>query len=286
MKFKRIVTFGDSWTAGVGSNLYAEKRPFEKYDRDTAKIIENKIRNKYSFGNQLSKKIGIDFVNKGQTAASNSKIIETILKFHEHELDNIKDDLFIITWSSGLRNDLSFIPDRIKSLSVIGYSFGYKELIKQINNKSESYQSYFKIHNKTNDFYNDHIQPFFQKFINGVILNDIIDNDYFDFMNQMQIYFLQQYLNHFGVKYIMCDAFESMFSYGNGKPKEFIDMDYYLQPKGETNFYDFIDKNYGEKYFENWDIEKKYIDGGYHPNRFGYDLIANELKLFIDEKIR
>ena len=47
MKFNNLIVFGDSWTRGVGSDLYLEKRLFEKFDKQTAKNIERKIQNKY-----------------------------------------------------------------------------------------------------------------------------------------------------------------------------------------------------------------------------------------------
>ena len=130
-------------------------------------------------------------------------------------------------WSSGLRDNLSFIPQSIKEISRVGYSFSYKDILKSKDIDRASFKPYFSIDNKSDDFDVETIEPFFKGFINNIIMNDLIDDDYFDFHNQMQIYFLQQYLEYFNIDYVMCDAFESMFSYSN-KRKSIINFDNYF----------------------------------------------------------
>ena len=282
MKFKKLICFGDSWTLGVGSNLYLEQRPFEKWDKKTSKIIERKIQKKYSWPTQLSKKLKIDCLNYSETGWSNDKIVNKILDYHELSHKNSKDDLYIIMWSSGLRNNLSFIPNKLKSVSKLGIGYSYKDILKQKEYNLKSFQPYFKVEGNLDDenFLVKKIEPFFKEFTNNIILNDLIDNSYFDFINQMQIYFTQQYLEYFDIKYIMCDAFESMFSYSN-KVKDIIDLKNYYQPPNTDNFYDYLQKNYGESHFENYNINKKYKLRGHHPNRNGYSVISELLYQYI-----
>jgi lysophospholipase L1-like esterase len=287
MKFKRLVVFGDSWTRGVGSDLYLEKRPFDKWPHHVSKNIERQIQTKYSWPQQLSKKLQVNVINNSETGNSNDKILESILNYHEENYINTKNDLYIIMWSSGLRNNLSFIPNKIKSISKLGLGFNYKSILKQKKLKIRSFNPFFKIEGNSTDenFLVNQVEPFFKKFTDNIILNDIIDNSYFDFMNQMQIYFLQQYLEHFEIKYIMCDAFESMFSYSN-KIKSFINLENYYQPHQYFNFRDYLLENYDESYFENYEIEKKYRNNGNHPNKKGYQIISELLFEYIIKKNR
>lgn len=284
MKYKRIVTFGDSWTVGVGSNLYLEKRPYEKWDKKTSKTIERKIQQKYSWPSQLAKKLQVDCLNYGETGNSNDKIVDSIIKYHESTHKKTEEELYIIMWSSGLRNNLYFIPNKIKSISKIGIGFDYKSIIKQKTQKRRGFDPFFKIEGNLSeeDFLVKEVEPFFKEFTDNLILNDVIDNSYFDFINQMQIYFIQQYFNYFKINYIMCDAFESMFSYSN-KVKDIIDLKNYYQPKKFKNFFDYIENNYGDSYFENFGIDKKYQSNGKHPNRHGYFKISELLYQFILE---
>ena len=284
MKFKRLIVFGDSWTKGVGSNLYVEKKLFERYDKTLAKLIAEKYQEKYCWGNQLSKRLNLPIINKSEIGCSNDKIVQFVLQFHKKEYQKSKDDLFVIMWSSGLRNDLSFIPQSIKEISRIGYSFSYKDILKSKNIlKRAHFNPYFSINNKSDKFDVHTIEPFFKGFMNNIIMNDLIDDNYFDFHNQMQIYFLQQYLEYFNIDYVMCDAFESMFSYSN-KRKPIINFDNYFFPSGESNFNEYLNKNFGESVFEHYGIEKKYYDNGNHPNKKGYKIISNLLYEFIDKK--
>lgn len=285
MKFKKLVCFGDSWTQGVGSNLYLEQRPFEKWDKTTSKRIELKIQQKYSWTSQLAKKLQVYCLNYGETGYSNDKIVNNLLNYHELSHKNSKDDLYIIMWSSGLRNNLSFIPDKLKSVSKLGIGFDYQSIIKQKKYNMKMFKPFFKHEAKLSeeDFLVKKVEPFFKEFTDNIILNDLIDNSYFDFVNQMQIYFTQQYLEYFDIKYIMCDAFESMFSYSN-KIKKIVNLKNYYQPPDTDNFFDYLQINYGESHFENYNISKKYKQRGRHPNRHGYGVISELLYKYILEK--
>jgi len=283
MKFKRLIVFGDSWTKGVGSDLYVEKKLFERYDKPLAKLLAEKYQEKYCWGNQLSKRLNLPYINKSEIGCSNDKILQFVLDFHKKEYKKSKDDLFVIMWSSGLRDNLSFIPQSIKEISRVGYSFSYKDILKSKDMDRASFKPYFSIDDKSDDFDVETIEPFFKGFINNIIMNDLIDDDYFDFHNQMQIYFLQQYLEYFNIDYVMCDAFESMFSYSN-KRKSIINFDNYFFPNDESNFSEYLNKNFGEYVFEHYGVEKKYHDNGSHPNKKGYKIISNLLYEFIDKK--
>lgn len=286
MKYNKIIAFGDSWARGVGANLYLEKRPYEKFDHQTAKTIERKIEDKYSWPRLLSRKLNIDYHNVSEVGNSNDIIVNEVLKYHRDNFDN-KNELYIIMWSSGLRNELHFIPSEIRDLSKIGIAFDYKSAIKQRNYQRRGFNPFFEIQGNLpkNDFMVEKIEPFYKEFVDNMILNDVIDYSYFDFLNQMQIYFLQQYFQYFKINYIMCDAFESMFSYSD-KVKSFINLEYYYKPPNETNFMDYIENNGGESYFENYGIEKKYRSLGNHPNKKGYEMISNLLYEFISKKYK
>jgi lysophospholipase L1-like esterase len=286
MKFKRLVVFGDSWTKGVGSNLYVEKKLFKRYDKDKAKKISEKYQIKHSWGNNLSNKLNIPIINNSEIGCSNNTILQFVLDFHKKEFRNCKDNLFIIMWSSGLRDDLSFIPESIKKISRVGYSFSYKDIFKAKKDlKRGHFNPYFGIHDDSDEYDIETIEPFFKEFVNNIIMDDLIDNSYFDFQNQMKIYFLQQYLDYFNINYVMCDAFESMFSYSDNK-KSYINLENYFFPNNEKTFSDYLNKNYGESVFEHFGIEKAYYDNGSHPNKKGYKIISNLLYEFISKKFR
>lgn len=85
-------------------------------------------------------------------------------------------------WSSGLRNNLYFIPNKIKSISKIGIGFDYKSIIKQKTQKRRGFDPFFKIEGNLSeeDFLVKEVEPFFKEFTDNLILNDVIDNSYFD----------------------------------------------------------------------------------------------------------
>lgn len=277
MEIKKIICFGDSFTLGQGFDTLFEEKLYEKYDKKTAKQIANKFRKKYSWVSYLSKKIKCENLNFGESGISNTTIINNVINYHKN--NKIEEgDFFIIMWSSGLRNELPIFPKTINDLLRVGIGFSYKQLLEDKLKSRLEKTTYFSL--KTDDsFYLETLEKFHDFFVKKLISDDVFDFSMINFLNYYYIYFLQEYFNFFNINYLMCDAFESMFSYEkysniskNLKMK--IDYQKYFNSKQKFNFYDWLKKEFDDSYFEGYGHLEIL---GNHPNKKGYEEIANLL---------
>ena len=119
----RVIGFGDSFTAGEGTdNQYVEQlSTFEKIE---------KYQKEHSWPRYLADKIGVKYVNNGEVGSSNYRIFSNIFEqFAQNNINN--DDLVVIMWSSPLRDPLPFFPHMFSRTSPIGLSWSMKELMSQ-----------------------------------------------------------------------------------------------------------------------------------------------------------
>jgi lysophospholipase L1-like esterase len=255
---KRIVAYGDSWTIGEGCNREIEDT-LSKHE----KIIYQK---ENSWVRHLSDKLNIPFENNGISGNPNNKIYNQIVDDVKNGLTT-KHDLVIIMWSSSLRDYLPFLPHGPKGEWL---SWSTKHLIETPDRFFTSTQT----ENRYYDFFMEDYKKFF--------LLNLHSDLYYSIINQNYIIFLQQFLNHYKIKHLMCDGIEDMFL--GIEPlydkTNLIDANSYWGCREKTMrdfLIEFNDYDMWE-YKERWDTR-----GTQHPNSKGYQLIADELYRFINQ---
>jgi hypothetical protein len=255
---KRIVAYGDSWTIGEGCNREIE---------DTLSKQEKiNFQKENSWVKHLSDKLNIPFENNGISGNPNNKIYNQIVDDIKNGITT-KHDFVVIMWSSSLRDYLPFLPHGPKGEWL---SWSTKHLMETPDRFFTSTQT----ENRYYDFFMEEYKKFF--------LLNLHSDLYYSVINQNYIIFLQQFLNHYKIKHLMCDGIEDMFlgieplydkttlintnSYWGCREKTMRDF------LIEFNDYDMWE------YKERWDTR-----GTQHPNSKGYQLIADELHRFINQ---
>jgi hypothetical protein len=246
--------YGCSWTQGEGSDVSIES---------TLKNEDlNQFRNEHSWLKHLANKIGIDYRNNGVSGNSNNNIFNKIVL---DITDGIikSDDLVIIMWSSSLRDSVTFLP---KGEWI---SWSVKHLI----------QSPEKF---VNSFKNDNIV--YTKFLmdyKNFFVTELFNQNYYNIVNQNYIVFVQKLLNHYGIKYIMCDSFEPMLIDLHKKDDvtHIIHKSRYWGFRKQT-FRDYLNKI---KRLDIWENQNEQFEtrASQHPNLEGYKLISEELYGYI-----
>lgn len=273
MKINKIISFGDSWTAGVGYDTVEENSFFEKYtDKNYSRQLLNEARKSNSWTRFLSDKFECDYINKGEPSISNHSIVNNLFKYLKN--NTVSDgDLIIIMFSSSIRNPIPFFPDVIVNGGLMSI-FSFKDVIEILEKNNPNIPSFFSnFANKDDKDYLLSIDSFYEYYMKKFVKNGYMDFSYYNMYNQNIIVFLQNYFNYFNINYYMCDAFESMLSYteySSYNISKDINYSNYYKLKEKEHFLSFLKKNYGDYVFSQ---EGKYP----HPNKIGYQLIADEL---------
>jgi hypothetical protein len=246
--------YGCSWTQGEGSDVSVES---------TLKNEDlNQFRNEHSWLKILANKIGIDCRNNGVSGNSNNNIFNKIVL---DITDGIikSDDLVIIMWSSSLRDSVTFLP---KGEWV---SWSVKHLIQY----PEKFVNSFK---NDDNVYTEFIMKYKNFFV-----SELFNQNYYNIVNQNYIVFVQKLLNHYGIKYIMCDSFEPMLIDLHKKDDvtHTIDKSTYWG-FGKETFRDFLNKTNRLDIWEHQDTTYN-TRATQHPNKIGYNLISQELYNYI-----
>ena len=246
--------FGCSWTQGEGAD--------SKFESTLKNEDLNQFRNEHSWLKHLANKIGIDCRNNGSSGNSNSNIFNKIVL---DITDGIikSDDLVIIMWSSSLRDSVTFLP---KGEWV---SWSVKHLIQS----PEKFVNSFK---NDDSVYTEFIMKYKNFFV-----SELFNQNYYNIVNQNYIVFVQKLLNHYGIKYIMCDSFEPMLIDLHKKDDvtHTIDKSTYWGFRKQT-FRDFLNKTNRLDIWEHQDT-KYNTRATQHPNKEGYKLISQELYNYI-----
>ena len=249
--------YGDSWTEGEGADTNIEL------------TLKNQqltlFRNKHSWVKHLADELKCEWVNNGKSGNPNSIIFNSIID--DVTTGRVKrGDLVGIMWSSSLRDYAAFLPRQQ------WVSWSVKHLINRPDKFINSYQS----NNESYDYFLRDYKNFF--------LENLFNQNYYNIVNQNYIIFLQKLLQNYNIKYLMCDAFETMVN--ELHPKD--DVTTHINKKAYWKF--------GEKCFKQFLIETKMNDiwepieiskqdvGGIHPNKKGYEIICEELYNYLKKE--
>lgn len=246
--------YGCSWTQGEGADVTIESK---------LKNEElNQFRNEHSWLKSLADKIGIDCKNNGISGNSNHNIFNKIVLDITDDIIN-SNDLVIIMWSSSLRDSVTFLPKN----EWISWS------VKHLIQSPEKFVNSFK-----ND---DNVYTEFLMDYKNFFVTELFNQNYYNIVNQNYIIFVQKILKHYGIKYIMCDSFESMLIDLHKKDDvtHIIDKSTYWEFRKQT-FRDFLNKTNRLDIWEHQDTSYN-TRATQHPNKIGYNLISQELYNYI-----
>ena len=236
--------YGDSYTEGEGSTNIKEDWK------------------QYSYVKFLADKLKIEWNNNGISGNANVKIFNKVVE--DLLSDKIKKDDFVcIMWSSSLRDTVNFLP---KDEWI---SWSTKHLFELPHKFINSYISEDKK-------YDDFLFSFKELFV-----TKLFNQNYYNIVNQNYIIFLQKLFDFYDIKYLMCDAFESMIINLNKEDNklDYIDKRYYWGFNKQT-FRDFLNNTNRIDIWEHQIINFQNVPTQ-HPNTEGYRLIADELYDFV-----
>lgn len=246
--------YGCSWTQGEGADVGIEcKLKNEEL---------NQFRNEHSWLKSLAGNIGIECRNNGVSGNSNHNIFNKIVLDITDGIIN-SNDLVIIMWSSSLRDSVTFLPKG----EWISWS------VKHLIQSPEKFVNSFK-----ND---DNVYTEFLMDYKNFFVAELFNQNYYNIVNQNYIVFVQKILKHYGIRYIMCDSFESMLIDLDKKDDvtHTIDKSTYWGFRKQT-FRDFLNKT---NRLDIWEYQDTTYDtrATQHPNKIGYNLISQELYNYI-----
>lgn len=247
--------YGCSWTEGEGADRSIEDTIIDRGKKRT-------FRNSLSWVKFLSDKLNLQSVNNAISGNSNNRIFNQVIDDIKNE--KIKSNDFVtIMWSSSLRDPVPFLP------TGEWVSWSIKHLIET----PERFVNSFTGENKN---YVDFLSEY-KKFF----LLNIFNQNYYNIVNQNYIIFLQKLFEHYGIKYMMCDAIEKMLV--DLKDDDDITNLINKKPYWSFNIMSFRDFLNRTNRLDIWE----YQDANYntratqHPNKVGYQIIADELEHFI-----
>jgi lysophospholipase L1-like esterase len=269
---KRIVSFGDSFTVGLGTNRVHEQKIFDDFveiSKDKARQECSIFRRKNSFTQFLSDNFKCDNLNLGESGCSNKDIMNNV--FNSIDSDDVtSDDFVIIAFTSSLRDTQSFFPEIVnknRTNGDTGIAWSKNELSTSLNSSIEH------LTNDTDVFMTEYRKLF---------ITELYDEYYYSMYNQNIILILQKYLEYNNIEYIMVDAFESMLYSKDYDKINLIDKTKYWEFDSKTisSFLrEFNDISLFEK--DKWVINELVSK---HPSTAGHRLFADELYRYINEK--
>lgn len=288
-KVKRIICFGDSFTQGDGvygqfidelKNKFNDTLdPRHENNAKSIRYLINSLKMSNSWPSQVSKLMKIEYVNEGQTGASNNMIFNRVFNYLSKN-DVLEGDVFIIMWSSTIRDYLPFFPSMYNTGAPVHIGWSLKELFSDTSTEhfGKVFEEYLENNpnQKQREYIKGEMQSFFSEFSKDYLTN-LYDETYYKILNQNYIYVLQEYFKKYNIRYKMVDAFESMTSFGfDKKVEELIDKEHYIG-FGKTTAWDWVNELGDKEYFEDPRFVFNPQGQKSHPNEKGYKVIAEKI---------
>lgn len=277
MANKKIHCYGDSWTHGIGSELPPGSGVRDIDDKYSNKWYDN--RKKYSWPGRLKLYTKFDIRNRGFGGNSNKQIYQDIIDdLYENKINS--GDIVIVMWSSIVREPLNFfaIPHDKE-----GGFLHYNDDVRIQEHGEYGGEIPHWIHNQTNDFKNKLNKATFE-----VYKEFILNRVNYEFLYEISMNYicnLQIYFSELNIDYMFVNAFELMLD-KNHHLYSHIDLSKWLLPHSSMDKFlksklDEIDDTLPYSYWEDDFKLDKDEPVGPHPNRIGYELIANKIYEFL-----
>ena len=281
----KVVSFGDSFTAGLGTDRVVEEKIFENKKPENIQELRTK-HNNYIVANSFTKyfadKLNVEYHNNGDIGSNNKQIISKVFK--GYTLKQYKSgDLVLVAFTSSLRDRLPFAPEFYNQNTLSGIQWSTKELIRNSNFewKKEEYLSANNVNKFKEpliDEKSDRILSYFLDSYPKYFTENLYDEYYIDFFNQNMILMLQKFFNDIEVDYILIDAFENSIRNTQYDKTYLIDKSKYwgYNSKSIHRFLsDFNDPSYLE--LDGYNLNNLVPK---HPSRKGHQAFAEELYRF------
>ena len=272
---KKVISFGDSFTAGLGTDIkYEESQLGGHPDWDTMTEKEKTQRrqdmsvwrNKRSFTKYFCDYFPqAKWENWGIIGCSNKDILDLIFKHdkrHPHN-EQYKDYLYLIQWSSSLKDSLPWFPQIYNDERFFGLSTSIKSLTAMLEKGRSIWKDKDEVKG-LGKFLEQYLPKFYVEAYN---------EDYYKIYNSSMLHILINFLNFREVKYIMVDGFETM-----SHDDKFIDTKKYWG-YGDKTIHSYL-KTFGD---DDLLEEKTMKYDNRHPSKKGHKLFAKELFRFYNE---
>ena len=268
---KRVISFGDSFTAGLGTDRTEEDRLMNRAkNKDVGRKISGQFRTNNSFTKFFADEFKSKFKNNGVIGCNNKNILDNLVMYDiNHGLT--EDDFVLVGFTSSYRDKLPFFPDAYNDNIKSGFQWSMKELPLLKESKD-----IFFWDSKLDKEDENNLNKFMIEYLKFYMV-EVFDDSYWQIYNSNLIVYIQKYLEFKKVKYIMFDAFEPMLK---DIPK-FVNRETYWGC-GEQNIYSFLKQFNDESVYENdgHNINKLVSK---HPSRKGHKLFTEELYRFYNE---
>jgi len=274
---KKVISFGDSFTAGLGVDRNTEEKilgnhPNWKHMNQEQKHKQREIANKFRADNSFTKffsdNYNVDFKNLGEIGCNNKRILNQIFNYddvHGFEVG----DFVIIGWTSSMRDKLPFFPSLFNDNIMSGLTWSVKELPLIVSGRQKISFSDETQRKKWEPFWKEYIKKY---------ITELYDERYFEVYNINLISLVQSFLDYKKIDYIMFDAFESMLQ----KSHSSINTEKYWG-FGKKTFSSYVESFNDESLLE--------LDGynlndviAKHPSKTGHELFTKELIKFYDKR--
>lgn len=263
----RIVSFGDSFTSGLGCDRGYTESIFNdnSIPLNERRKKANKYRRENSFTRFVADKFGVGYINNGEAGCSNKDILNNIFTNTENNKIN-SGDFVLIGFTSSLRDRLPFFPDNHKLGVVKGVTWSIPE-IKYLLTRPQKAKSSYDI------FFTEYMKFF---------VTEMYSEDYYSIYNQNFIILIQQYLKYNNIYYLMFDAFEHPVIKTDVYDKcHNIDLNRYWNFQNET-LHSYLKKFNNRNMFE-LDGFNIHEEVKLHPSKLGHELFAEELFRYINK---
>lgn len=274
---KRVISFGDSFTVGLGTDRVEEHRLFKRArNKDVGRKKACEFRTNNSFTKFFADKRHSDFCNRGELGCSNKDILNNLMEFDRDE-NLSEDDFILIGFTSSYRDKLPFFPDVYNNNVRSGFHWSMKELADLLLERDIFWWKDGNPDWKDWPVEFEHSLDMFMRKYFKFYLTEVFDDSYWQIYNKNIIVYIQKYLEYKKVNYIMFDAFEPALI----EIPEFINAKYYWEcsKKNIKSFLkEFKDKDLFE--IDGYNVGK-YVTP--HPSIKGHKLFTKELYRFYNE---
>lgn len=282
----KIVSFGDSFTAGLGTDRDMEDAIFLRKDKEDI----NKLRNEHqkfivnnSFTKYFADKLGVEWKNYGDIGCNNHMIVNKIFEGYIRKKYKA-GDLVIVAFTSTLRNKLPWAPAIYDDTKMAGIQWSTQELVN--NSKFEETKEEYIGRDRTNywrdevliDKRSDEILSYFIDSYPKYFTENLYDDIYIDFYNQNMVLLLQKFFEDIEVDHIFIDAFDTTIRNSQYNRTNLINQNRYWGYKEKT-IYSYL-YNLGEESYLEKDGYAIHEHTPKHPSREGHKAFAEDLYKF------
>lgn len=279
----KVISFGDSFTQGLGVDRIKEQKFFDDNpnDKTKARKLHRAFTHSLSFTKLFADKLGVEWENLGESGCNNRRILSNAFdSFAQGRYK--KGDLAIVTFTSTLRDKLPFTPE-LYDKQWAGVTWSINELVDLFRDYG-SLDDYKK-HAESNLLQglevtdkNITFSYFYREWIKFFV-TDMFEFRYLDFFNLNAILMLQKFFEFIEVDYIFVDAFELSFNNSTYNKTEFINKDKYWR-FGEHTIYSYLGTFENRDLYEldGYNIPSEHIP--LHPSAEGHKLFTEDLYEF------